>query len=334
MKQDPLLKRGEIHLGDLVRALAELKCKTLEQTNAIASCLGFVIEEAPVKPTPEIYDRNRYSLKTRSQPTKSEPPTRFSVPPEPEPPVHLPDNKVPGQLQALQPKTPPAVHDPEDWLDDNYEILVTERPPPAVMRTPLFSENTSRGIFSSALATQRIGDEIDVHRLIKVLVRGKSIRDIPRYPISTLNRGCQVLLDYRHSMVPFWEDLTSLIGQISEVLMPDTIEIFNFDGNPLKARRWTPNQQFEPWRPHKRPILVATDFGIQGRGKAAVADRVWREFIARCVDNGSPLLILIPWSRERWPTNLGGYPELIHWSPYTTAAMVKRTIGLGSTIKP
>ena len=79
---------------------------------------------------------------------------------------------------------------------------------------------------------------------------------------------------------------------------------------------------------------MATDLGIQGRGEAITADPGWHGFIARCKDNGSPLLILIPWPSERWPTDLGGYPELIHWSPYTTAAMIKQMIGLGGKIGP
>ncbi len=53
--------RGEIHLGDLARALASLHWENDEQARAIAACLGFGLQAAP-KPGPptEIYDRQRY----------------------------------------------------------------------------------------------------------------------------------------------------------------------------------------------------------------------------------------------------------------------------------
>jgi hypothetical protein len=43
-------------------------------------------------------------------------------------------------------------------------------------------------------------------------------------------------------------------------------------------------------------------------------------------------VILVPWPEDRWPTDIGAYPELMHWSPHTSASMVRARIGPGHRI--
>ena len=56
------MQRGEIHLGDLIRALGTLHCQDHQHARAIAGCLGFGLaapDVQPTRPTPMVYDRSR-----------------------------------------------------------------------------------------------------------------------------------------------------------------------------------------------------------------------------------------------------------------------------------
>ncbi|MCP4934075.1 MAG: hypothetical protein GY927_07670 [bacterium] len=326
---DKSIARGEIHLSELIRALKELPWRNADQLNAIAASLGFGIPpDQPEEQTPAIYDRSRYPSRPEAPSTKRHQP-KFSAPTAAEPPVELPKRMIPSQLNKLGRQAPAAPEEP-DWLDDDFRILNTEEAP-TLYRQPLFGDNTSRGIFTAALATQRQGQEVDVDALIDRIVRGQRIDRLAYLPTATLELGCQLLLDYSDTMIPYWEDLNGLIEQVSVLLGSANVEIFNFSSNPSQARRWATDNAWQDWAPQGCPVLGATDFGIQGQNQAATGEE-WKKFIRSCCDAKVPLLLLIPWPRKHWPSDLGAYPELIHWSPHTTAGMIRQKLGLGHQV--
>ena len=319
--------RGQIQLGDLARALGTLNWRDDAEAQAIAACLGFGLRpKAEPPPQTEIYDRQRYPERPTAEPRPSTP-KGFSLPPMPEPPVALPRQRLQSRLKSLgrlvrsesrsADSLPglPALYDAEEYA--------------MVGRARLFPEAVSRHIVSSALATLRHGSEIDMRALVGEICRLRPVRRIPRLPESTLERGCHLLLDYSPSMVPFWEDLTGLIGQVSDVVGRDNVNVFSFSEQPTEAVQWTAAGERLPWQPDKRPLLVATDFGIPLQTDHSGVHPSWHDLIDRCRQDLSPLLILIPWSRDHWPQGLGAYPELIHWSPDTTAGQIVNAIGAG-----
>ncbi len=319
-------KRGEIHLGDLARALASLHWQGDGQASAIAACLGFGIRPAPaLKPPKEIYDRRDPG---QALPPQAPAPRRpVYVPPTPKPPPALPAQTLPSHLQALDERVPPA---PDIDLDGETALFNEEAGQPStVARQSLFPEKTNRHILAAALATRRDGREIDVAKLVAALCRRVHINHLPRRAEPTLGRGCQLLLDYSPGMVPFWEDLNDLIGQVCDVVGPANTRVYSFDTRPTEAVCWTPAGRREAWKPDGVPVLAATDFGIQGPSARAAPDPAWAEAIAHCAKAGSPLLILIPWPEPRWPKSLGPTPALVHWSPHTTAAMLRQKLGIG-----
>lgn len=324
-------KRGEIQLGDLARAMGSLRWRSDEEAQAIAACLGFGLRAGvpASRRSKEIYDRQRYRA---SEPTPSQAPPRPAVlvPPTPEAPPALPASRVASRLEPLPERAPPAPDD-TDWLDDE-DALFGQGSEPVVARQSLFPERTSRHIVSAALATLRSGQEIDVPRLIAAISRREVIADLPRRPESTLELGCHLLLDYSATMVPFWEDLNGLIAQVTDVVGAANTRVFSFDARPTEAKRWTPRGERESWRPDGRPVLAATDFGIQGKSTRAEPNPDWSALIERCAQRGSPLVILVPWPEDRWPTTIGSYPELMHWSPHTSAAIIRAKIGPGHRV--
>jgi hypothetical protein len=229
---------------------------------------------------------------------------------------------LPSRLTRL-PKLAPPQDDPPHWLAtaaDAFPPCDEARP---LARATLLPERTARHVLSASLATDRLSGDIDLPRLIASICRLKPLRRLPRRHEITVAEGCQLLLDYSAGMVPFWEDLAALGDQVREVVGTQATRVYTFDTRPTQARHWTAAGDPEPWEPDGRPVLAATDLGVQGRAHAEPSGD-WPEAAARCLCAGSPLILLIPWPEERWPRAFPANATLIHWGPRTTAGMVRR----------
>jgi hypothetical protein len=95
-------------------------------------------------------------------------------------------------------------------------------------------------VFTAALATLRQGDRLDIDQLVRRVVAGRLPPRLPRQHSATLARGCQLLLDFSDSMLPWWEDLRDLARQLVGVLGEDRVAVFDFDSTPEQAGRWLP----------------------------------------------------------------------------------------------
>ena len=329
--------RGEISLSELLAALQALPWKNDDDAAAIARALGFglaarEVDDAP-PPTPVIFDH--------SQPSSPQPPPQIAPPREPGwaiPPIHkeaeeLPADALPADLAEQQapegdaPSTAPA------WLHAGYDLVEPE-PGVAAYRHALLPARTARGVLSAALASWRSGSEIDVAALTRRVAERCLADRLPLRASPSLHRGCQLLLDFSDTMVPWWDDLRDLARQAGAVLGSERVATFHFAGRPAEARRRQPHsRRIETWTPEPgRPILVASDCGICGIPGTQRAPREWRDFVQRCAAADSPLLILVPWSSGYWPRDLGLHPQLVHWHPATSAAMLRRQRGLGHRV--
>lgn len=316
-------RRGEIHLGDLARALAELQPRDQPHAAAIAACLGFGLA-APSgqasRPARHVYD-HRAPGASAEPGAGTTPRPRVQAPPTPPRPVALPEGTLPSRLVPREGLSPPR-EEPPDWLAEGASAF----PPPAepsLARATLLPERTARHVLAAALATTRIGGDIHLGRLIAAVCRREPLRDLPRRREGTLQRGCHLLLDYSAGMVPFWSDLNALAEQVRQVVGDATTRVYSFDAHPRRAVHWTAAGDRLPWQADGRPVLVATDLGIQGRAPAAPSPD-WEGFAAECARAGSPLVLLIPWPEARWPRAFPGHALLVHWGPRTTAGMVRR----------
>jgi hypothetical protein len=328
--------RGQIQLGDLARALGLLNWRDDGEARAIAACLGFGLEAvAPVRPAKRIYDRQTEAAPEPAPGPAAAKPQGLRLPPAPEVPLPLPRHTLAAKLipiDSLQPSEAvergwlgetPGVEEPGRFEAD--ETL-------AVVRAPLFPDAAGRHILSAALATLREGRDIDIARLLDSVCRLDPLRMLPRLAEATRDRGCDLLLDYGPSMVPYWDDLTALARQVADVVGRESVTVFSFNEGPSNAAQWTPAGEREPWQVGERPVLVATDFGVSLRSADVDIDPSWQQLAADCRQAGVPLMILNPWSPAHWPQRLGAYAELIHWSPTTTAAQVFNVIGSGHRI--
>lgn len=329
-------RRGEIGLGDVASALRSLRPADADDVASIAGVLGFGLRAADLNaqpaPTPAIYDHQRPLTPQRPQQTPSqERLPGWAMPPLLPAPEPLPDDVLPSQIFRESPLAGGGEERPA-WLGEAYRLLPQKRATPP--RHALLPARTARGVLVAALATWRTGSEIDVAELTRLLAEQRMPQRLPSLPVATLERGCQLLLDFSDSMVPWWEDLRELAQQAIAVLGDDLVSAYEFAGTPAEAQRWdVERDRLVAWRPEaERPILVATDFGIRGTPSLRHGGAEWRAFVARCVSVGAPLLFFVPWSRGYWPSHLGLHPQIVHWHPATSAAMLRRQRGLSRRV--
>lgn len=322
-------KGGEISLSELLIAINDLPWQNEKQLKSMFHALGFnwqnesseIITSDQQK---KIYDRTHYRQKHDVQPPKNNP-TGFSIPPTPDP-VELPINILSSELKALEPLLANSIE--PDFLQKENALLKMDFSISKLARSNLLPNRTNRGILSAALQVKTRGKAIAISQLINQVIKGKLPKTLPRLDCITLQRGCQLLLDYSDSMVPYWEDLTALADQVQDLLGTERVRIFEFDQNPLTAKHWQESGQSTDWLVDtSRPVLLASQLGVSGQRNSPTVKTYWLEFIRLCEQKKVPLLILNPWQESYWPVNLGKFPILIHWNPLTTATLVKKWIG-------
>ncbi len=324
--------RGEIHLAELITALDALHPRDSAQAQVIAGCLGFGLAApdvaAATRRSERIYDRNRWSSPLPAGRLAAKTPAGFATPPPAQARVELPAQQLPGTLHAIESAATSETVAAPSWLSGDYQRLdhTLGKSPP---REALFPGRTARGVLSAALVTLRPGRALDVDALIRCVVEGRVPRQAPRLPTPTLARGCQLLLDFSDSMLPWWDDLRQLGEPLAALLGDERVSTFDFDSAPAAASQWPAGSSAPtPWQPEAgRPILVATGFGLVRRQAVHRAGSDWQDFVQRCAAHGCPLRILVPWSPPFWPTDLGLHADLVHWHPQTSAAMLSRRLG-------
>ena len=328
--------RGEIGLGDLLTALNELPWENDEQAQAIFHALGFRWKDRPPQTIEqnqqkEVFDRSHYRQKPikRQEPQSDQ--ANFSAPPAPKMPIELPKNILASHLKPIPTKIPDSTL--PAWLKDDNEFLTSVSLLSKPARKNLFPAMTNRGLLSAALNVKKPGKEVNIPVLIRHVIKGRIPKNIPLLDSVTLERGCQLLLDYGDSMVPFWEDLSALANQVQDLLGAERVKIYEFDQDPAAGKHWTPPANAKKWQPETaRPIMVVSNLNINGQQHQWPINSTWRAFIDQCKKNNIPLLILVPWQESYWPTDLGNHPVLIHWNPRTTATMIHKLVGKGHEV--
>lgn len=337
--------RGEIGIGDLLRALHRLHAGDDDElTRAIADVLRLDLRAPtrplPQAPTPSVGSRAQETPIISSpapSPLASPPqaPGRAAPPWQPEPPPPpLPEDRLP--VRIVSDPAPPVADDARPaWLDEPYRLLSPTLP--KLARHALLPERTARGVLVATVTSARCGDAIDVAALTRCLAQRRLPARLPRLPETTGQRGCQLLLDFSDSMLPWWEDLRALARQATAVFGREGVDIFEFAVQPAGARRWDAERQvFVPWRVEPgRPLLVATGFGIRvihGQRAPFRQAAEWRAFVADCRAADAALSFFFPWPRNYQPTDLGLHPQIVHWHPATSAAMLRRQRGLARRV--
>jgi hypothetical protein len=327
-------RRAEIGLGDLLRALDQLKPETHSQTGDILRCLGFQTTAVYRLPQPYRSSQGAWNRTRFRKITQQKPSTKFSpkpsLPPTPEPPIELPKDVLPSELETL-PDASTMAHTTEPDSDiENAPVLSLEgdqpTPPP---RFSLFPKQRARAITSMTIAQCTEGRDIDILRLIDVAVQRRIIRSIPKLPQTTIRNGCHLLLDFSDALMPWWEDMRDLMHQFQSLLDPYLCKSFEFEDDPMMANHWSETKGDVSWQPEQRkPVVVATDLGVVRHPSLGLRPdpSAWVRLAQYCHRVEAPLIAIVPIHPQRWPKGLDRWLRIIHWNPATSAATVKRLL--------
>lgn len=325
--------RGEINLGDLAKALSHFQDASEKEREMVANCLGFQLN-APIAPTPSrppyhpIQAAWNRPLFRRRKSTTAKSLNYTPTPGMPPPPETMPEAGAEVLPTDLKKEHAPKYAGPKNTENiiraaESLPSITTQNPIP---RQTLFARRTARGIISATTMRPIPGRDLDIAKLVRASVQRQYLKKLPVLPQFSSRNGCQLLLDFNEALMPWWEDMQSLIRQFHSVLGEESCPVYEFEHSPPQAFRWTEREEI-PWQPvANKPVVIASDLGVmrspRSAPRAGKAD--WLELIGRCKRGKIPVIVLSPLHPQRCPYGLDRLVTLIHWNPATTAAMVQR----------
>lgn len=320
----PRPRRGEIGLGDLIRAVFDLAPDDAPTLERIAAALGvetpLVGNEAPVGGA-----WNRDAV-VPTHPKPGPAPSR----PVPEPPLTAPSRPPPPApryldttVEELEPIAPP---EGQEWL---AVPPTADIPLQALPREPLLAPRTAPKVIAGAVSTPRPGHRPDLRRLVRTLIAGRPVHRIPRLPEATVSLGAQLLMDGGETMAPFREDLDDLAAAMERVVGRELCQRFEFQSDPGASLRWTTQGERRRWTPQRgRPVVLLTDLdiGTPAGSRDRASTVAWRRFTRRCAQAGAPPVAFTPLAPERWPRQLARLLRIVHWDRRTGVGDVQRLL--------
>lgn len=327
-------KRQEIGLDDLLRAIKLLQPKSGDELSKftqmhlpqIAQSLGFSLTVAE---TP----KDKGSLSVRGAYNRERDGRTPAIPKAPQstagagmPPAQIaPD--LPEQILSIELEQSEIVATPAQAIPGtirNRQALRQGANPP-LPRKSLIAKDKARGLLVPAVARAVAGKEPDLARIIDACVHCRMLKSLPTQKRYTTRNGCQLLLDFSDQLSLWRQDMRDIKQQFHDVLGRESCAVFEFEGDPNAAVRWTgeAEQSFEP--SPGVPVVAATDLGLLKvrtmNYRPGLA--VWRQFARDCAKRQIPVIVLIPLSKDQWPADLSRQMKLIHWHPETHAASVQ-----------
>lgn len=241
-------RRGQVHLGDLVRAIVALEAHEVAEAAEIARVLGLVGAEGadgatraapavagPVAGPPEAGDAGEVE---QAEHGEGEVDFADAAVVLPRPLPELADGNcsvIPlrgpvsaAGVDALE-RLGPA--DVARLLDGGAEDAAA--PVPA---SP-WVDRWAPGVMFAAASTDVVSRTVDERALVRRLADRSFLRELPRRERPTTRRGIQLVLDGGESMQPFRADQRLLRELAGGVVGRDRVEVVRFRGTPLRGVR-------------------------------------------------------------------------------------------------
>lgn len=334
--------RGELFLGDLVRAMAELKPADLATAAAMAALLGQDSRTPTALPQDQelrATGRGRGSGGARAvrleamsggplRSTPASPPRAVTAertarpePPEPSGPegdgtaptgaqraLLLADRPVDFSLTAIGgPPSGAAATDGAAGPAAGLPERGTAAAP--LSHEPPWKGDWARGIMFAVVATPVESREVDQRALLRGVAGRQALRAVPRRRRFSTRRGAQLLLDHGPGMAPFRDDglwLRELLGSIAG---RDRIEVLRFRGAPGRGVVRRDPLTVDPYRPPPpgTPVILFSDLGRMRppfAGPGVADPREWRAFVHAVAHSGCPVVCLTPYESADYPAPL------------------------------
>lgn len=195
-------------------------------------------------------------------------------------------------------------------------------------RVSLFHPRTVRGLLTATISQPAFSSEPDISKVISASVQQKHLRQIPMRPRYSTNNGCQLLLDFSKTLIPWHEDMKDLIKQFHALLPEENCPVYEFTNDPLTAIQWTESGE-KQWKTiHGKPVIIVTDFGLNHFSHQEIRSNIytWRKFSRVCRKRKNPLVAITPINISYRTKELEELFPIIEWNRKTTAAGIKHLL--------
>jgi hypothetical protein len=307
---------ADIWLGDLLRAFDALQPGDESTRALVARMAGF--DWMPARPPDTVAGPEVAPAAKPAEAAVRPPPS-----PPPEPPAE--DSQ---QIEEELPLVGTSAPEPAPgWRSvpplDPYPAGIR----PSLPYLPLFRPEWCRTLVTTLASVPLPIGPVDEARLVVAIARGSPVRHIPRRPKWSLALGVQFLVDVARGMEPFAGDQTRLLALFQECVGCDQTHDIQFADCPSRGV-FDEEDALVPYRlPDPGvPVVAVTDAGL-GPSPSHLGRSQPGEWIAlsrRLRAQRSPLRLLVPCERARWPAELREAVCLVEWDRPTTVGTVRR----------
>lgn len=324
-----MVNKEEIWLGDWVRVLRKLKPADELSRARVVGLLGFKWQARektmnPISPSLSKTALIRDKEEVASQSGPSNPSSQDK------PPMDRSNTKSQAVTDLLTPLAVSQVatrklHNP--WKAIKPIEEVTERHlRGALPYEPLFKNSWSRSILAAVVARQQPIGGVDTEQLVGMVAKGVAIQRIPQLSVRTLTKGVQLLIDNGVAMEPFQRDLMQLVRSLNAVVGASRVEEVHFSNCPTRGCFESQGVGIIPYSlpGPGTPVLVLSDLGIGGptlHGHRSSALE-WTRLARQLENQGSSLIVLIPYPRSRWDKRLTQSIIHVPWDRSTSLSRV------------
>jgi hypothetical protein len=282
-------RRGEIGMGDALRAARELELNRPEDFEILVEVLGL----------------------------RRTPPARSHWSPEDRPPVEggrktagsaqeLTDEAISGRRKEGSHTTAETL-EPEPVSAISYQTAELLSPGPvgagAVPYEPPVPLHQLRAALSILLRRPRPSNRLNVDAAVDIIAEQRPLTHVPRLLEQTLDAGVTVVADIGTTMLPYLDDVAQLVE-----------EVRNIAGGPVTEVVWTQDGSDLPRLNADRPIMIISTLGaVRPPGSPPGLAATWRSLAAQLARNGADSTALVPHRQHRWPMDLVAAARLVAW---------------------
>jgi hypothetical protein len=325
--------RGNLWIGDLVRALEARPQGDDARDGAVARLLGMTALEGPALPpaglpgtrptgtsSPDIPSTDARPPETRPVAPPSTWPARTPRPASPPPLTPAAVVPRPDRSPLLFPATAIGARTGAVPAWSSPALVAAAGRPVHRRRDPahqLLAPRSGAAILERAMAQAAPDGPIDVAALVGRLARAEPIAVLPRRAAHTMRFGVGVLLDVGTGMELFQPDADDLLRLAVQVAGPGRVTAARFAYAPLRGAGSGPRAGWRPYRPRaaRLRVLVLSDFGMGGPmvdyHRADVDE--WVAFGREVRRHGATALGLTPYPVRLWPRWLPALFPVLPW---------------------
>jgi hypothetical protein len=307
--------RSPIFLGDLVRALAIAGKDAAEPWPAIAILLGFCRAE-PKPPPPPVIPPSRDGRIEKPLATEGSVTETDSTMKSAQDIGDLVEFDFEHSTAPAQPVPQVGGSEPEP-----------KRGPP--LRLPsMLDPAWERGILIEAVGRPVAEGDIAIPEAVELIARGSPLADMPREVVTSVAKGCQVLIDMGTGMRPFARDARALADSVRRAIGAEHTWILTFVDCPTQGVMTEDYRDCAYLPPENGGLVLALSDLCCGGARGMIREAEpedWLTVAKRIRDAGSQLVVFNPYPPGRWPKAVVDHVPIVYWDRTTRTADVRRT---------